>query len=270
MTVGKTGRFRSAASAAAVLTLILASAATVAQEKWYTVELVIFERTSGAGLSSELWPETVDEPSLGLVLSSDGNNSVGLLDTGSQRGEMIQPVRRADLAYRDIASRMRRSGRYRVLAHRGWRQPAVDKTQALPVSIGARPSRRPLGSGEALSTTAGQASTLVAAEPSIRGTVRLYVARYLHLEAQLLYKNPLLGEQAHFELRESRRMRSGELHYFDHPMFGMLLRATPYQPPGGEYLPAPSDASPAPTPTTTEPDAQPATPPAQPKAAASG
>ena len=85
-----------------------------------------------------------------------------------------------------------------------------------------------------------------ASDSSVRGTIRLYVARYLHVEAHLIYENPYAANQALFELRESRRMRSGELHYFDHPVFGALVRVTPYQPPGGEFLqdqsaPAPAD-----------------------------
>ena len=85
----------------------------------------------------------------------------------------------------------------------------MDKTQALPVTIDSE---------------------------SVRGTIRLYVARYLHAEAHLVFENPSAAAEAQFELKESRRMRSGELHYFDHPVFGMLLRATPYEAPGGEYL----------------------------------
>ena len=38
-------------------------------------------------------------------------------------------------------------------------------------------------------------------------------------------------EPAYMELREQRRMRSGELHYLDHPKFGILARVDPIQPP---------------------------------------
>ncbi|HKK05756.1 MAG TPA: CsiV family protein [Gammaproteobacteria bacterium] len=34
-----------------------------------------------------------------------------------------------------------------------------------------------------------------------------------------------------FQLDEERRVRSGELHYFDHPGFGVLVQVTPYTPP---------------------------------------
>ena len=31
-------------------------------------------------------------------------------------------------------------------------------------------------------------------------------------------------QRPYAELKQSRRMRSGELHYFDHPLFGLLVR----------------------------------------------
>jgi hypothetical protein len=34
-----------------------------------------------------------------------------------------------------------------------------------------------------------------------------------------------------FRLAEKRRITSSELHYFDHPRFGMLAMVTPYEPP---------------------------------------
>jgi hypothetical protein len=44
------------------------------------------------------------------------------------------------------------------------------------------------------------------------------------------------------ELREQRRMRSGELHYLDHPKFGVLARIDPVQAP--DESPAESSAAP--------------------------
>ena len=35
-------------------------------------------------------------------------------------------------------------------------------------------------------------------------------------------------------LNESRRMRSGELHYLDNPMFGVLVKVVPYAPESAE------------------------------------
>jgi len=86
--------------------------------------------------------------------------------------------------------------------------------------------------------------------PVIDGTLRLVVSRYLHAEVDLLYRDPspdtdtrtyrrpglLVPEGAErqlpagFRLQTSRRMRSGEIHYIDHPRFGVLVFVNPWEP----------------------------------------
>ncbi len=46
-----------------------------------------------------------------------------------------------------------------------------------------------------------------------------------------LRREASLHENHHFRIDESRRVRKQELHYFDHPRFGMLLVARDYTPP---------------------------------------
>ena len=92
------------------------------------------------------------------------------------------------------------------------------------------------------------------------GTVQLSLSRYLHLAVDLIYQ-PTAGptnlesvnetDQAVtadtappaatvFRLQESRRMRSSEIHYFDHPKFGAIALVTPYEIPTVEVkLPQP-------------------------------
>jgi hypothetical protein len=91
------------------------------------------------------------------------------------------------------------------------------------------------------------------------GPVRLILSRYLHFEADLVYVQPnpayaaaLSGEISQtveaalipasepatapvsnapnvlYHLHESRRMRSNELHYLDHPKLGLIVKVTPY------------------------------------------
>jgi len=98
---------------------------------------------------------------------------------------------------------------------------------------------------------------------TLDGTIKLHLGRYLHLEADLLYRSQIeplenntffmnLDEieqpQTLFRMHQTRRLRSGELHYFDHPMFGMLVQITPYELPEPEIEPEESselDAVPA-------------------------
>jgi hypothetical protein len=111
------------------------------------------------------------------------------------------------------------------------------------------------------------------AKAALDGTLRMHRARYLHVEADLLYYRPLDGDASTapendpdaapmldspdtalieqllaeddraprlFRLTESRRMRSRELHYLDHPLFGMLVEIVPLELP---EMPAEDDAT---------------------------
>jgi len=73
----------------------------------------------------------------------------------------------------------------------------------------------------------------------VEGTVRVAVERYLHLYLDLKLVDTTLTLNAdfsdydlpEFRLNQHRRMRSKELHYFDHPKFGVIALITPYVPP---------------------------------------
>ncbi|MDT8384858.1 MAG: CsiV family protein [Gammaproteobacteria bacterium] len=99
------------------------------------------------------------------------------------------------------------------------------------------------------------------ANPRFAGTVTLSVERYLHIATDLVYRRPVIQHQPipvsdldlwydrpyptlkepqgpayqqmdwaairGFQLKESRRMRSTEIHYLDHPFMGMVVVVTP-------------------------------------------
>jgi hypothetical protein len=73
-----------------------------------------------------------------------------------------------------------------------------------------------------------------------RGTVRLYLSRFLHVNLDLTYQGTAVAANAaqptgldefafapRYKLETERNVRSGELHYFDHPAFGVLVKVTP-------------------------------------------
>ncbi|MEQ8861092.1 MAG: CsiV family protein [Pseudomonadales bacterium] len=132
------------------------------------------------------------------------------------------------------ANRLERRGGYRVLLHGRWLQPvpARDAPEPLLFRVGPR-----FGDAHAL-----------------EGTFDVTVGRYLHFHARIYYTEPLLGRTpidrpqsedpaavpparlafdpaGVMQLSESRRLRSDELHYLDHPKLGVLVRMTPAQPP---------------------------------------
>ncbi len=54
----------------------------------------------------------------------------------------------------------------------------------------------------------------------LEGSINLYKNRYLHINADLVF-NSFDGA---VRLNENRRLKSKELHYLDHPLFGLLVR----------------------------------------------
>jgi hypothetical protein len=77
-----------------------------------------------------------------------------------------------------------------------------------------------------------------------RGTVRVHLSRFLHITLDLTLERPGSAADAgvptqfgdglneltlapRYHLKATRSARSGELHYFDHPAFGVLVRVTP-------------------------------------------
>jgi len=110
----------------------------------------------------------------------------------------------------------------------------------------------------------------------VDGAVTVSVERYLHAKVDLLYRRPLpmqdptlppdaptTLELRGFRLQTSRRMRSQELHYIDHPLFGVLVMVTPFELPQPEpvqpELPTATPLGPT-APAVTLPARQPSVP----------
>ena len=136
------------------------------------------------------------------------------------------------------ANRLTRASDLQVLWHGRWMQPVPSRSAPQPLLVQA--GRRYDGIHE------------------LEGAIDITMGRYLHFQAQLwLHSAEAPGEHApaseraatsiadsgsgepgapatptpYMVLEESRTMRSGALHYLDHPKLGVLVRADPVQPP---------------------------------------
>lgn len=134
----------------------------------------------------------------GEALVATGHATVDASSVGMEGGRGIQPLPRGPYNLQAIYDAMRRSSQYRPLLHWAWRQPGWPQNRSVAIQL--------QGSG-------------------LGGYLTLIRSRYLHLSADVIFNDPLSGTP--LRLREIRRMRSGELHYFDHPRYGILARITP-------------------------------------------
>ena len=131
----------------------------------------------------------------------------------------IRPLRPEELKLGTEYRKIRAISAYQPLIHVGWVQPGLPEADSKPIDLG----------------------TLGAINP--RGTVRVHLMNYLHVTLDLTYLAPSSTTPAErsvdgldeivlapqYRLTTTRRVISRELHYFDHPAFGVLVRITPVQ-----------------------------------------
>lgn len=193
---------------------------TGASARSFVIEIIVFDDLSGEGLHTEHWPADPGRPSLRdaveLVRPPEGGPG--------EAARAYRLVNRSALALDGVRRSLRRSARYRPFLHLGWRLPALSHGAARPVRIGPHLGERGTGGP---GSDGGE-------RPAVQGTVKVSLARYLHVELDLVYSRP--GNDAidtpnagpaGYRLVSERRMRSGELHYIDHPLFGVLVLIEP-------------------------------------------
>lgn len=212
-------RFRMAMAIAAVLATMLAMPSR-ASDRWFTVELIVFDDLRNDGLHAEHWPVDPGEPPL--------HNTIELTDwpAGEAGGtaHAFRIVKRSELSLNAVWNRLRGSAHYRPFLHLGWRLPGLSQGAARPAHVSPHLGR----------SSPGTAASVGGERPAAHGTVKVSLARYLRVEIDLVYQRPASGEADpsspapdRFRIISMRRMRSGELHYFDHPLFGVLMRVSP-------------------------------------------
>jgi len=236
----------------------------------YRVEIVIFEQLQAPRHPEDpgrppLPPEPVEEPTNipGIVVEqAQPLPQSGLAEAGTPIEQMepeplfFEPVDLQDLA--DVARTLDRRADYRVLLREAWRQPGFPKEQSRPVDLETLARLRDL-----ITDTAGNAlssSRVPTSDPPpvpsgdmpppetepLDASATLWLGRYLHLTIDA----DLTTESGVGHLHESRRMRSGEVHYFDSPRLGAIATVVPEDvtdsatdtPDPGEVRPTPAGA----------------------------
>ncbi len=191
------------------LILILLSAMSVSaqapDEKAYLMEVVVFENLGPDSADNEIFGQGID---LKLVENPP-----------RERPETEEP----ELSYTStgtldkIITALRNSDRFNLLTNLAWTQPATDKQDAPVVSIN---------------------------EPaSLSGHVLFFAKKLLFVELELGFNRPLTNitgttvpysspyyQTPVYVIDETRRLKLNEIHYFDHPRFGVLVKVSRHTP----------------------------------------
>lgn len=219
-------------------TLILLVAATHATaQTWHQVHVVVFENPGTAGGGEEFstapdraveYPENMVE-----IEGVPASDAPGHGDTTSSTEFRSAEI--TDKEFSSALANLQRSSQYRVLAVKSWVQPAMGRDEATAVRI-----------------TGGDT---FGAHHQLDGSVRLITSQTLHFETNLWlgdyaaqpanvggpapapeFSAGDIDAQAEppvdadfvatrlINIRDSRAMNSGDLHYLDHPMLGVLVK----------------------------------------------
>lgn len=172
----------------------------------YTVEVIVFENHALRGWTEEHWPNEIELP-----ITKD---SISLFTTG--KSPLF--IENANTSLDTVAKKISRH--YRTLFHQAWSQNAVDTKDAPTVLI----------------ENASESGT------QIIGTIKLYKTRFAHIEVDLEFEKAIpskireefaenqqlaledVPSHWRFNLKEARKIKEGELHYIDHPLFGVLVQ----------------------------------------------
>ncbi|SEO53012.1 CsiV family protein [Aquisalimonas asiatica] len=232
----------------ALLAGVLAAPALADDDReLYRVEMIIFKQS---GYDDERWP-TRPAPALHeryAELRSDADTP----DADVYR--IVDDERQLSA----VARRLSQSGDYDVLVHTAWIQPGLDRQEsaAIALPLGTempgmdddelRADANGDDDAEVTGTTDGdngeQADrvALPARPPEgLSGWVRVARERYLHVHVDLRWVDPEHSDAGPLDrlhgvfiedmepvvvMQDGRRMRSGELHYIDHPVLGAVVR----------------------------------------------
>lgn len=235
----------------------------VFQENWYQIEVLAFSRKDP--VSDEYW-RLDQQPDLNrdalIQLDSESPLAPDHVDNIDRQalGYGAWKTVEGALSLTNSAEQMSRAGD-RILLHQAWRQPVRERAHAFAVLIeGGDVLPEPLlmpevgtdanasGPDQPVMDSSGQMTTLPeldTAEDNIpareirqlQGALRFHLSRYLHLEPLLWYGSDTDANQRIWvKIDQNRRMRSEELHYLDHPLFGLLVRITPWKHPEQKKL----------------------------------
>jgi len=226
---------------------------------YYDIEVVIIENLAHGAKSSENWPLQVNliQPERTVQLGQAVMSEWLPEDVDLRASYKVLGKKHYQLT--SEVEKISKSKTHRVIFHTVWRQPGLDKKLALPIHFKREILAAPVA-GENNPTQNTEATSSFETTdnkplPSsiLEGLLRVTLARYLHLEAELTYQNKIpeitdtdnpfaildnenerneMQKQGVIHLKQKRhRIRSNELHYVDHPVLGILIRITPYEKP---------------------------------------
>lgn len=178
-----------------VLCTLLATEKVFAKENWYHFELIVFEQTIANTETFERKLAAIKLPRKHFDLTRTEFPKSLLLNNPIQFARLNKEDFYLTSSYRQLLRR----ANYQPLIHTAWFQSVKSDSSSQPIIFSS-----PFGMNNS--------------DP-VQGYLILERGYYLHLKVQFeLEKNGVF-----YLLNQRRRIRLSETHYFDHPMFGVII-----------------------------------------------
>ena len=216
--------------------------AAVYQEevKYYDVEILLFENLEQNTANTETWPSSLEfeVPENSLFI---GSPFPGPIPANYNPRFTFKPIKASTYQLQEEAKILNENKDYRVLYHRSWRQPGMKREDAVSVRIQRDVPRHIAAStsdDNAITTEADELTANLPATNKLQGLVKITLSRYLHIQTDIQYTEHVIVANSEdeslteikpqvYQLKQTRKMRSKELHYLDNPKLGLLVYITP-------------------------------------------
>ncbi len=233
------GKGKTPRRAACVLGLLGFLAGGTAAAEDYAVEVIVFRhaapQTAGAWASDEALPDfsaarRLAEPVDDAAAPADGPAPEGV--PGPAPFTALPP---SAFSLAGAEKLLAGSAAYEVVAHAAWQQPgdagvavyvgdSARDPDAAPMSVGAAAVAPPVAIEEAGTLAVAPAAP---SRPRAEGTLRLQVALpEMRVQSDFI----VLAGDTPVRVKTTRNLKSGELHYLDHELLGILLQVTSLAP----------------------------------------
>ncbi|MEM6998325.1 MAG: CsiV family protein [Pseudomonadota bacterium] len=204
---------------------------SVLAASWYQVEVVVFDRLY-PNLDGEQWQNEE------FIMR---DNLVELEPASAEEFIPYKVLNKSRNRLAGVYRVMKLSSEYRPLYHVSWQQVATERRKSRYVHI------QRLEGGSVIPVAKGAEEEpefldeLIQPDRIIDGSIRIRSGFYLHADIDLSYfkklppENMVLrtSEESYsgfdktvIKLKETRKIKLNEIHYFDHPMFGVVLQVS--------------------------------------------
>lgn len=189
------------------------SVAIMADERWYQVEVIVFSQNAQ---NTEVFEQTSPELSLPANLAFLSQSEYALPSL-LQNPVAYARVKPEDRLLNGSYNNLQRNSNYQPLLHESWVQPAKSNQVNKGVHLGVKGNNNE--------------------EDILNGILKIQRGHYLHLIMDMEYApgqftstdETAFSEPVIYHLKEKRRLRLNEVHYLDHPTFGIIVTIKPLE-----------------------------------------